>query len=189
MKKLSICILGCAVFLLASCATAPKVSNISCFSEVAPGSLPADRYIILGEVSGESTFVVKSEDVAKEYKNAHSSEPTAFTPEIMGDEGHYGFIGKAKSSDLSIMDRAIASAEYNLIELARYNKADAVICVNTDVQVQESGKNTMYTVKVTGLAIKLKADAGYKIEYPVEDVWDASAYDLDEDEEESDEDL
>ena len=82
MKKLSFLILTCAVLLLASCASAPKVSNISTIPEIAPGSLPAGRYIVLGEVTGESTFVVRSEDMSKEYKNAHSSEPTAFVPVI-----------------------------------------------------------------------------------------------------------
>ena len=185
MKKLALCILSCAVILLASCASAPKVSNLSSMAEIAPGSLPADRYIVLGEVSGETTFVVKSEDLAKEYKNAHSSEPTAFVPVIPADKGDYGFIGKSVSSDLSILERATASAEYKLIELARYNKADAVICVNRDIEVEDNTKNTMITVKVTGLAVRIKADEGYSIEYPEpEDVWDSSAYDLDEDEEE-----
>ena len=49
MKKLSFLILTSAVLLLASCASAPKVSNISTIPEIAPGSLPAGRYIVLGE--------------------------------------------------------------------------------------------------------------------------------------------
>ena len=39
MKKLSFLILTSAVLLLASCASAPKVSNISTIPEIAPGSL------------------------------------------------------------------------------------------------------------------------------------------------------
>ena len=182
MKKIALCFLSCAVFLLASCASAPKLSNISKFPEIEPDSLSADRYIVLGEVSGESVFVVNTEDLSKEKQNAYSEEPKYYVPVIKADDGNYGFIGKEISSDLTIQERAIAAAEYKLIELARYNNADAVICVKTDSKIQPSGASTLITTKVSGLAIKIKADEGYTIEYPQEDTWDSSAYDLEDDE-------
>ena len=179
MKKLSFLILTCAVLLLASCASAPKVSNISTIPEIAPGSLPAGRYIVLGEVTGESTFVVRSED-----KNAHSTEPTAFVPVIPADNGNYGFIGKKASTEMSIMERAAAAAEYKLITTARYNDADAVICVNTDVEVENRGANIIISTKVSGLAIRIKPDEGYSISEYVPEVstWNAADFDLPEDE-------
>lgn len=184
MKKLSFLILTSAVLLLASCASAPKVSNISTIPEIAPGSLPAGRYIVLGEVTGESTFVVRSEDMSKEYKNAHSSEPTAFVPVIPADNGNYGFIGKKASTELSIMERAAAAAEYKLITTARYNDANAVICVNTDVEVENRGANIIISTKVSGLAIRIKPDEGYSISEYVPEVstWNAADFDLPEDE-------
>ena len=82
------------------------------------------------------------------------------------------------------MERAVAAAEYKLITTARYNDADAVICVNTDVEVENRGANIIISTKVSGLAIRIKPDEGYSISEYVPEVstWNAADFDLPEDE-------
>ena len=92
---------------------------------------------------------------------------------------------------MSIYERAQALAEYKLIEIARYNEADAIICFNSITEATRDGANVLLTTKASGVAVKIKADEGYSIKYPVDEVWDASAYEytdeeLDAEAEESD---
>ena len=182
MRKFGILLTAVTSLFLISCASTPSYPNISQFAELAPGSLPANRYVVLGEVSAENTMIVATEDIAREAANEISSEPKILTIKSIGDDGKYGFIGKPAKTKLSIFERAEALAEYKLIELARYNKANAIICFNSSTEVQKDGSNTMLTTKVSGLAVRIKADDGYSIEYPLADVWDASAYEYSEEE-------
>ena len=182
MKKIAVLLTAIAGLFFVSCATTSTYSNVSHFTELNPGAMSADRYVVLGEITAENTMIVASEDIAKEMNNEISSEPKVLTIKALGDDGKYGFIGKPAKNKLSVYERAEALAEYKLIELAKYNKADAIICFNSSTDIQKDGTSTMLTTKVSGLAVRIKADEGYSIEYPSADVWDASAYEYTDDE-------
>ena len=182
MKKIAFLLTALSALFFVSCATTSNYSNFSHFTELNPGSMSADRYIVLGEVTAENTMIVATEDIAKEMNNEISSEPKILTITALGDDGKYGFIGKPTKTKLNIFERAEALAEYKLIDLAKYNKADAIICFNSSSEIQNDGANTMITTKVSGLAVRIKADEGYSIEYPVADTWDSSAYEYTDEE-------
>ena len=182
MKKLTFLLTALTGFFFISCATTSSFANVSHFTELNSGSLPADRYIVLGEITAENTMIVATQDIAKEMENEISSEPKSIVIKALGDDGKYGFIGKPTKTKLNVFERAEALAEYKLIEIAKYNKADAIICFNSSSDIQNDKANTMITTKVSGLAVKIKADEGYSIEYPVADVWDASAYEYTDEE-------
>ena len=114
--------------------------------------------------------------------NEIAAEPKIITIKLHGDDGKYGFIGKPAKTKLSVFERADALAEYKLIELARFNKADAIICFNSTTDVVKDGANSILTTKVSGLAVRIKADEGYSIEYPAPDVWDPSEFEYTEEE-------
>lgn len=187
MKRIGFLLAAIAGLFFVSCASTPTYSNVSHFTELNPGSMPANRYVVLGEITAENTMIVATEDIAKEMSNDISSEPKIITIKAMGDDGKYGFVGKPTKTKLNIYERAEALAEYKLIELAKYNKADAIICFNSSTDIQKDGTNTMLTTKVSGLAVRIKADEGYSIEYPEADVWDSSAYEYTDEELESEE--
>ncbi len=182
MKKIAILLTAITGLFFISCASTPTYSNVSHFTELEPGSLPANRYVVLGEVSAENTLIVATADIAKEMENEISSEPKIISIKALGDDGKYGFIGKPTKTKLNVFERAEALAEYKLIELARYNKADAIVCFNSSTDIQKDGVNTMLTTKVSGLAVRIKADEGYTIEYPVADVWDSSDFEYSDEE-------
>lgn len=182
MKKIGFLVIAIAGLLLVSCATTQSYPSVSHFTEFAPGAMPESRYIVLGEVSAENTVIVATEDITKEMLNEIAVEPKVITIKIHGDDGKYGFIGKPSKTKLNVFERAEALAEYKLIELARFNKADAIICFNSSTEVIKDGANSVLTTKVSGLAVRIKADDGYSIEYPAPDVWDASEYEYTEEE-------
>ena len=182
MKKIALLLITIASLFLISCASKPSYSSVSHFTELNPGDMPSNRYIVIGEITAENTMVVVTEDIVKEMENEISSEPKIISVKAMGDDGKYGFIGKATKTKLNVYERAQALAEYKLIELAKYNKADAIICFNSSTEVQRDGSNTMLTTKVSGLAVRIVPDEGYAIEYPVSDVWDKAAYDYTDEE-------
>ena len=182
MKKIcSLLAIASSLFLI-SCASTHSYPTVAHFTELAPGSMPANRYIVLGEVSAENTLIVATEDITKEMENEISPEPKILSIKTMGDDGKYGFIGKPTKMKLNIYERAEALAEYKLIELAKYNKADAIICFNISTEMQRDGANTMLTTKASGLAVRIVADEGYSIEYPVSDVWNPSEYEYTDEE-------
>lgn len=182
MKKIAFMLTALSALFFVSCATTSNYSNFSHFTELNPGSMSADRYIVLGEVTAENTMIVATEDIAKEMNNEISSEPKILTIKALGDDGKYGFIGKPGKYKLNIFERAEALAEYKLIELARYNKADAIICFNSLTETQRDGANTMLTTKVSGLAVRIKADEGYSIEYPIDEVWNPAEFEYTDEE-------
>jgi hypothetical protein len=182
MKKICFLLAIASSLFLISCASTHSYPTVAHFTELAPGSMPANRYIVLGEVSAENTLIVATEDITKEMENEISPEPKILSIKTMGDDRKYGFIGKPTKMKLNIYERAEALAEYKLIELAKYNKADAIICFNSSTEVQRDGSNTMLTTKVSGLAVRIVPDEGYAIEYPVADVWDKAAYEYTDEE-------
>ena len=182
MKKIGLLLIAITGLLLVSCATTQSYPSVSRFTEFAPGAMPDSRYIVLGEISAENTVIVATEDITKEMLNEIAAEPKELTIKLHGDDGKYGFIGKPTKIKLNVFERADALAEYKLIELARFNKADAIICFNSTTDVVKDGANSILTTKVSGLAVRIKADEGYSIEYPAPDVWDASEFEYTEEE-------
>ena len=174
MKKFGFLLIAIAGLLLVSCATTQSYPSVSHFTEFAPGAMPANRYIVLGEISVENTVIVATDDITKEMANEIAVEKKLLTVKVHGDDGKYGFIGKPAKTKLSVFERAEA--------LARFNKADAIICFNSSTEVMKDGANSILTTKVSGLAVRIKADDGYSIEYPAPDVWDASEFEYTEEE-------
>ena len=182
MKKFGILLIAITGLFFVSCATTSNYANVAHFTELNASSLPSNRYIVLGEISAESTTIVAAEDIAKENENEIAAEPKVISIKLHGDDGKYGFIGKPTKTKLSIYERAQALAEYKLIEIARYNEADAIICFNSITEATRDGANVLLTTKASGVAVKIKADEGYSIKYPVDEVWDASAYEYTDEE-------
>ena len=162
---------ACAVTAVSCASVGKETYSVMPGSEVNLAALPKDSYVILGTVSGESSVKASVSDIDRVRKNRSTNlfEYNTFTLE--GDNGNYGFIGKVKEN-MSVEERAEALASYKMIELARYNKADAVICVNsvTEIIPDEGFMASSCTVKskVSGIAVKFNADKGAVIEYPPE---------------------
>ena len=182
MKKFGILLIAITGLLLVSCATTQSYPSVSHFTEFAPGSLPENRYIVLGEISVENTVIVATDDITKEMANEIAVEKKLLTVKVHGDDGKYGFIGKPAKVKLSVFERADALAEYKLIELARFNKADAIICFNSSTEIMKDGANSILTTKASGLAVRIKADEGYSIEYPAPETWNAADFEYTEEE-------
>ena len=65
---------------------------------------------------------------------------------------------------MSVKERAIALATYKLLNVAKYNNADALIYVTQDISVKrESGAKSSVTATVSALAVKVKADVEAEI--------------------------
>ena len=182
MKKFGILLIAITGLFFVSCATTSNYANVAHFTELNASSLPSNRYIVLGEISAESTTIVAAEDIAKENENEIAAEPKVISIKLHGDDGKYGFIGKPAKVKLSVFERADALAEYKLIELARFNKANAIICFNSSTEIMKDGANSILTTKASGLAVRIKASEGYSIEYPAPDIWDASEFEYTEEE-------
>lgn len=167
MKKVTVISALLSSLLAFSCATAGKTTAVTMPEAVIDlGSMSRDQYIILGQVSGESSVTAKASDIARDLKNKVDNFREVNSYTIKGDDGNYGFIGEARQN-LTVLERAQALALYRMIELARYNGADAVMFVNTTVSTDtKTGfeATTDINVKVTGIAVKIKADAGFVIE-------------------------
>ncbi|MCR5284057.1 MAG: hypothetical protein K6D95_00510 [Treponema sp.] len=166
MKKIVLLFTSLVGLLFVSCASA-SFRNLSTFPAIEPGSMPANRYIILGEVNGSSEIAVKTSDLTKEIKNDYSSFTEYLEVPVNGDIGKYGFIGKPAKRKLNVIERSVALAEYNLIQMAKYNEADAIICLKTTTEVKAAGSTSRIITRVSGYAVKIKADEGYEIKTPV----------------------
>ena len=119
MKKICFLLAIASSLFLISCASTHSYPTVAHFTELAPGSMPANRYIVLGEVSAENTLIVATEDITKEMENEISPEPKILSIKTMGDDGKYGFIGKPTKMKLNIYERAEALAELNLQNIIR----------------------------------------------------------------------
>ena len=159
-------------FTAISCAsTQPHTYRVMPEAQLDLGSLSRDQFIIVGQVSGTSSVTVKTADLTNDEKNFAYKESKWNNYTILGDNGNYGFVGKANTKNLTVQERAIALATYRMVETAQFNGADAVLYVQTTVNVEDAAASIMNNEKkirvtVTGLAIKLKADSGYEIKLP-----------------------
>ena len=53
-----------------------------------------------------------------------------------------------------------------LIEIAKLNEADGILCFKSETKVEPGFKNTMVTTNVSGYAVRVKPDSGYTIKLP-----------------------
>ncbi|MCH5291668.1 MAG: hypothetical protein J1D88_07955 [Treponema sp.] len=169
MKNIICFVSAClCTFVFASCAT-PLRTAVSTMPEAALdlGSLSRDQYIVVGTVAGEASVDVSSSDLKKDLEADLDEHSVGRSYKLKGDTGAYGFIGTAKRT-MTIEDRVIALATYKMIEMARCNQADAVLYVNTAIDIKDKKRTNTVTAKVTGIAIKLKPDSSEMLSLPSE---------------------
>ena len=169
MKKITLLTAMISCLFAFSCASMKGKTETSTmpYAFIDLGSMDRSSYIILGTVSGECTLTADTSDIEQDLKNKVENIYELNSYKIAGDNANYGFVGEAKEN-LTVLERAKASATYKMIELARYNGADALAFVNTTVSTDTknsfASSVTDITVKVSALAVKLKADEGYEIQ-------------------------
>lgn len=168
MKKILLALACTSTLFLMSCASTPY-ATVTEFPEIEAGELPSSRYIILGEVSGVSSIYVKTSDLAKETEGEFEAEKKPYSTKIMTDTYNYGFIGKPAKLNMNVFEKGRAIAEYKLIDTARYNGADAVIATKATTSIKPQDRLTVIETTVSGFAVKIKPDAGYSIQEPVEE--------------------
>ena len=166
MRKILIALAGVCCLFFASCASA-SFYNLSEFPVIESANLPSDRYIVLGEVTGSSTIAMTKEEYSKLVNNEFAYEPQNIQVKFLNDTHDYGFVGKPAKIKMTVFETSQALAEYQLIQTAKYNEADAIICFKSTTTVEPGFKNTMVKTEVSGLAVKIKPDSGYSIKVPV----------------------
>ena len=169
MKKIVLALTWAVCLLFASCAS-NHFNSFSEFPVIESGDLDSGRYIVLGEVSGASNLSMTNEEYSKLISNEFSYEPQNINVKFGNDSGEYGFIGKRATIKMNVFERSAALAEYKMIQTAKFNGADAIICFKSETKVENSYKTTIVKTYVSGLAVKVKADNGYSIKTPVEEV-------------------
>ena len=102
----------------------------------------------------------------------------------MTDTYNYGFIGKPAKLNMNVFEKGRAIAEYKLIDTARYNGADAVIATKATTSIKPQDRLTVIETTVSGFAVKIKPDAGYSIQEPVEEEEDEAVLEEEETSEE-----
>lgn len=161
------------VLFLFSCAS-PKIMSVNTTIQPATldlGSLPRDQYVVIGQVSGEGYITAKTTDIEKQAKSRALIEPSYYSVDIQGDTDRYGFLGNEVNTNMTVIEKAIAIATYKMIQAAQYNGADTVVYVTTTTKILPKSysafsSESIISAKVTGLAIKLKPDAGIQIKIP-----------------------
>ena len=122
-------------------------------------SLNSDEYIILGRVSGTASVSAPKKAFERERKSLATARQPEFVTVLRGDTGNYGFIGESLKETMSSTEKAVALATYDMLDTARYNKADALLCVTREVAVESSGTKSIITATVSGVAVRLKTPA------------------------------
>ncbi|MBP5251073.1 MAG: hypothetical protein J6Z17_01510 [Treponema sp.] len=170
LKKLSLvaaAVLASGTFF--SCASAKnEIVAVIPEAKLDLGAMPRDSYIILGQVSGESSLLASPADIERADKNRALDIREYNTYSLIGDTGKYGFVGNV-NNNMSVTEKAVALATYKMIDVARYNGADAVVFVNSTVSITKGEgfmADSTVKAKTTGIAVKLKADKGVVIELP-----------------------
>jgi len=174
MKTKIVCATVATCVLLAVSCASTNVMSVNATMQPAVldiGSLSRDQYIIIGQVSGEGYITAKTSIIKNQAKTKAVLEPTYFSTDVIGDSGRYGFLGSEVNTNMTILDKAIAIATYKMIQAAQYNGADTVVYVTTTTKIlpksySSFSSGSIVSAKVTGLAIKIKPDAGIKIKIP-----------------------
>ena len=162
MKKIAAALAGlCSLFFI-SCAS-NTFGSLCEFPLINSGDLASGRYIVMGEVTGENSLTMSNEEYNKLIKNEFAYEPQNLSVKFANDTATYGFIGKPVNIKMNVFERSAALAEYDLIQTAKFNEADALACFKSETIISsEHGRTTVKTV-VSALAVKVKADNGYSI--------------------------
>ncbi len=148
--------------LFVSCASIP--SGTKATMEETQVSLNRDQYTIIGRITESATVIASNSAIKREVKNYATGIKEINKASLKGDDGNYGFIGSNIPSNMSVKERAIALATYKLLNVAKYNNADALIYVTQDISVKrESGAKSSVTATVSALAVKVKADVEAEI--------------------------
>lgn len=163
MKKIVLALLGAFSLLFVSCETT-KLYNLNSFPVIDAGDAP--RYVVLGEINASSCLSMTNDEFSKLVRNELSYEPQTIQAKFLNDTGDYGFIGKPVNIKMNVFERSAALAEYKLIEIAKLNEADAILCFKSETKVEPGFKNTMVTTNVSGYAVRVKPDSGYTIKLP-----------------------
>ena len=166
MKKLSIFLTTLFCIFFISCAS-NSFNNLAEFPVIDSGELDSGRYIVLGEVTGSSSLSMTNDEYSKLIKNEFAYDPQNINVKFGNDTGSYGFVGKPKNIKMNVFERSAAIAEYQMIETAKYNEADAIICFKSYTSVIPTYRTTTVKTEVSGLAVKIKTDSGYSIKQPV----------------------
>ena len=147
MKKIVLALLGAFSLLFVSCETT-KLYNLNSFPVIDAGDAP--RYVVLGEINASSCLSMTNDEFSKLVRNELSYEPQTIQAKFLNDTGDYGFIGKPVNIKMNVFERSAALAEYKLIEIAKLNEADAILCFKSETKVEPGFKNTMVTTNVSG---------------------------------------
>ncbi len=162
MKKTLSVLAGLFCLFFISCAS-NSFGSLCEFPVIDSGDLASGRYIVMGEVTASSYISMTNEEYNKLIKNEFAYDPQNISVKFENDTANYGFIGKSANIKLNVFERSAALAEYDLIQTAKFNEADALACFKSETIISsEHGRTTVKTV-VSALAVKVKADSGYSI--------------------------
>lgn len=165
MKKTLTVLAGLFCLFFISCAS-NSFGSLCEFSVIDSGDLASGRYIVMGEVTASSYISMTNEEYNKLIKNEFAYDPQNISVKFENDTANYGFIGKPANIKLNVFERSEALAEYQLIQNAKYNEADALACFKSETTVSSDYHRTTVKTVVSGLAVKVKADSGYTIKLP-----------------------
>lgn len=162
MKKILPAIAGLFGLLFVSCAS-NSFGSLCEFPLINSGDLASGRYIVMGEVTASNSITMSNEEYAKLIKNEFAYDPQNLSVKFGNDTATYGFIGKPVNIKMNVFERSAALAEYELIQDAKYNEADALACFKSETTISSEHNRTTVTTTVSALAVKVKADSGYSI--------------------------
>ena len=162
MKKILPAIAGLFGLLFVSCAS-NSFGSLCEFPLINSGDLSSGRYIVMGEVSASNSITMSNEEYSKLIKNEFAYDPQNISVKFGNDTATYGFVGKPVNIKMNVFERSAALAEYELIQDAKFNEADALACFKSETTVSSAHNRTTVTTTVSALAVKVKADSGYSI--------------------------
>lgn len=162
MKKILPVIAGLFALLFVSCAS-NSFGSLCEFPLINSGDLSSGRYIVMGEVSASNSITMSNEEYSKLIKNEFAYDPQNISVKFGNDTATYGFVGKPVNIKMNVFERSAALAEYELIQDAKFNEADALACFKSETNISSEHNRTTVTTTVSALAVKVKADSGYSI--------------------------
>jgi len=166
MKKLFVAFASVLCLFLVSCAS-NSFGSLCEFPVIDSGDLASGRYIVMGEVTGTSYISMTNKEYNKLIENEFSYDPQNVSVNFENDTATYGFIGKPVNIKMNVFERSAALAEYDLIQTAKYNEADAIACFKSETTIIADSHRTTVKTVVSGLAVKVNTDSGYTIKLPV----------------------
>ena len=166
MKKLFVAFASIFCLFFVSCAS-NSFGSLCEFPVIDSGDLASGRYIVMGEVTGTSSISMTNKEYNNLIKNEFSYDPQNVSVNFKNDTATYGFIGKPVNIKMNVFERSAALAEYDLIQTAKYNEADAIACFKSETTIIADSHHTTVKTVVSGLAVKVNTDSGYTIKLPI----------------------